>query len=132
MTKKNHKILFLILLFVIFALPLVGFAQSNITGMLENTAGQQGAGYNTSIDQETGLATIAGTIIRGALSLLGVVFVCLVIYAGFLWMTASGNEEQISKAKKIMIGAIIGLIITLSAFAIYSFVMSALMGGSNT
>jgi hypothetical protein len=49
---------------------------------------------------------------------LGVLFVCLTVYAGFLWMTAGGNEEHIEKAKKLLFRAVIGLIIVLSAYSI--------------
>jgi len=42
----------------------------------------------------------------------------LMIYAGFLWMTARGAEEQVKKSQDIIIAAVIGLVITLSAYAI--------------
>lgn len=66
-------------------------------------------------------STVAG-IINVALSLLGIILVTLVVYAGFLWMTAAGNDDQITKAKKILSSSIIGLIIILSAYAITRFV----------
>ncbi|PIR74114.1 MAG: hypothetical protein COU35_04115 [Candidatus Magasanikbacteria bacterium CG10_big_fil_rev_8_21_14_0_10_47_10] len=66
-------------------------------------------------------STVAG-IINVALSLLGIILVTLIVYAGFLWMTAAGNDDQITKAKKILSSAIIGLIIILSAYAITRFV----------
>ncbi|MFH2018824.1 MAG: IPT/TIG domain-containing protein, partial [bacterium] len=66
-------------------------------------------------------------IIRVALGLLGIVAVVLMIYAGFVWMTAGGNDENITKAKKILINATIGLAIILSSYAIVSFVMNKLI-----
>jgi len=126
--KKNIKISLLFTLVVTLLVPTMVLAQSGgtIGGMLNDAAGN--AGYNTSAEVgETGLASIAGTIIRAVLSLLGVVFVSLIIYGGFLWMTAAGNDEQIGKAKKIMSGALIGLIITLSAFSIYYFISEAIL-----
>ncbi len=45
---------------------------------------------------EVVIATIIGTI----LSVLGVIALVMIIYAGFQWMTASGNEEKITNAKK--------------------------------
>jgi len=85
-----------------------------------------------SYGAETGLATTdiritVARIVRAALGLLGIVAVALLIYAGFVWMTAGGNDENINKAKKIMINAVIGLAIILSAYAIVSFVMSKLV-----
>ena len=48
------------------------------------------------------------------------------IYGGYLWMTARGNEETLEKAKKIIRGSIIGIIIVFSAYAITYFVISRL------
>ena len=44
----------------------------------------------------------AANIIRVALGFLGIVAVAIVLYGGFVWMTAAGNEERLSKAKKIL------------------------------
>ena len=59
-----------------------------------------------------------GIIIGSLLSFIGVLFMILIIYGGLLWMTARGNEQQVEKAKKLIIQSIIGLIIVLSAYAI--------------
>ncbi|MEK9157502.1 MAG: Ig-like domain-containing protein [Patescibacteria group bacterium] len=67
---------------------------------------------------------ILGTLINVFLGLLGVVFLLLVLYAGFLWMTAGGDDKQVDKAKKILINATVGLVITLSAFAITTFIVN--------
>lgn len=66
-------------------------------------------------------------IIRIILGFLGIIAVGLTMYAGFLWMTAKGNEEQIDKAKGFLKNAIIGLAIILSSFAIVSFILSRLL-----
>ncbi len=79
------------------------------------------AGY-----KEGDVMVIAGTIINIALSLLGVVFLGLMVYGGYLWMTARGNEQQVEKAKNTIITAIIGLVIVLVAYAISYFVIDKL------
>lgn len=61
-------------------------------------------------------------IISVALGLLGIILLVLILYAGFLWMTAAGEEDKIKKAKDILSAAIIGLAIILSAYAITRFV----------
>jgi len=94
--------------------------QSNAMTPLDDVA--KGAGYNPS-----GSATpvsIVGNIVGYASALLGIVFTILTIYAGFLWMTAQGNEEQIGKAKKMLTNAVIGMVIVGAAYAISSFVIS--------
>ena len=45
------------------------------------------------------------------------------MYAGFLWMTASGNSEQVEKATGILKMAIIGLIIVMAAYSITYFAL---------
>lgn len=93
-----------------------------------------------SLDQniavESGLSSgdiviIVARIIRAFFGLLGILAVGLVLYAGFLWMTAGGEEEKVVKAKKILMQAVIGLAIILSAFAIVSFIINALVSGIN-
>lgn len=74
----------------------------------------------------TDIRLIIANIIRIALGLIGIVLLVIIIYAGFLWMTAAGNEEQIGKAKKTLTNAVIGLAIILSAYAIVLFVMRML------
>lgn len=73
--------------------------------------------------EATPLAEIVGNIIYAALSLTGVIFVILVIYGGFIWMQARGNQEDVAKAKKIIESAIIGIVLIGLAFAITAFVI---------
>lgn len=91
-----------------------------------NTTGQ-GAGYDTA---KTDPTSMVSDVIKVGLSLLGVLFLILMIYGGYLWMTASGNEQQVEKAKDLIKAAIIGLVIVVSAYAISYFVMSRLGGAA--
>jgi hypothetical protein len=77
-------------------------------------------------DAQTDLPTIIGSIVSQALGLVGVIFLILMIYGGFLWMTAQGNEEQIKKAKNIITGAVIGAVIVFMAYAITFFITETL------
>jgi len=65
-------------------------------------------------------------IIFYALGFLGVVFLVLILYAGFMWMTAGGNEERVATAKKIISQATVGLIIVITALAVTLFVFKVL------
>lgn len=78
----------------------------------------------------TDIRTFIGRIVSYFLGLLGIIAVALVMYAGFLWMTAGGNEEKIAQAKRILTNAVIGLVIIVSAFAIVQFVLNAIVNGS--
>ena len=123
-----------ILLAVLF-LPVISLAQVTgpITGstspLLEklNTVGTS-AGYESSTS-ETTILEILGTGINVGLSLLGVIFIILILLAGYNWMTAAGDQEKISKAQHTIRSAIIGLLIIVGAFAIWMFISRVLIGG---
>ncbi|MFA4941175.1 MAG: pilin [Patescibacteria group bacterium] len=91
--------------------------------------GQMGAFNETSGFQpadSSSLGSIAAAIIEAFLGLLGIIFLVLIITAGFKWMNAAGNEEKIQEAKETIFRAIIGLIIVVSAYAITYFVFNAM------
>lgn len=69
---------------------------------------------------------IVASIIKILLSFLGTIAVVLIIYAGFLWMTAGGKPDNIKKAKDIMSAAVVGLVLILISYGITVFVTNAL------
>ena len=71
-----------------------------------------------------------GKVIGAILAFIGVLFFGLMIYGGFTWMLARGNEQEITKAKDLIISAIIGLIVVLSAYAITYYIGSVLTKSS--
>ena len=96
---------------------------------LKNAGGP--AGYDTQTEnEETPLLEMIGKIIKYILSFLGVIFLILMIYGGFLWMTAHGNEEQVKKAKALITNATIGLAIILAAYAITWFVVDRIVNAT--
>jgi len=88
----------------------------------------QDIGAAAEIDTGTSVETTIADIIRSLLAMLGIVLVILIIYGGFLWMTAGGNEEQVSKAKKILRNAVIGIVIIFLSALITEFVLERLPG----
>lgn len=125
----NNKIfsIFWVCLFVIIsitsALPSKVFAIEKFNESLSETSAE--SGYSSTGNPKTDQAQIYKTIasvIQVLLSLLGIIFIVLIIYAGFIWMLARGNEQEVEKAKKIIQNSMIGLVIVLSAYAITSFV----------
>ena len=125
------KIFFATLIGTMFALVLLkptfaaGFGSA--LGNLD-----QAVGPKSGVGLQSDITTTISSVIKGALALVGTVFLVLTIYAGILWMTASGKEEQIETARKILTAAIIGMFITMSAYTITYFVGSRLsnVGGS--
>jgi len=71
-------------------------------------------------------------IINVSLGLLGIVATVLMIYAGFRWMTAGGNDEHVTSARKIMFAAVAGLVIILMSYSISSWVLNNLVKATNS
>ena len=102
-------------------------AHAQLLGNLQAT-GQSGFG----VSQPKSVGATVGSIINTFLGVLGILAVVLIIYAGYLWMTARGNEQQVEKAKDILTQAIIGLVIILTAYAITKFVVGSLVAATTT
>lgn len=107
----------------LLASPALAQNLSNWGEVLDSAAGPNGAGYDTTIQSPE---PIIATVIKTLLSFLGVLFLILMVYGGFLWMTARGNDDQVKKSRDLIIAAVIGLIIVLISYAISIFVISSL------
>lgn len=115
------KFFLFFLLAVSLVLP-VSAQGINLGGDLTKKAAR-GAGYDVAGTSETTFSEILGGVVKGALSFVGVIFLGLMVYAGYLWMTARGQEDQIEKAQKIIRASVIGLIIAVGAYAITNLVV---------
>ena len=86
-----------------------------------------GFDYAENLDLQTTTETdpkqMAVDIVKYLMTFLGIIAVCVILYGGFIWMTASGNEDRVAQAKKIIIAGAIGLVIVLCAYAIVNFVV---------
>ena len=80
----------------------------------------------TGTDQT--LPAVVGVAIQIILSILGLIFLILVVYGGILWMVAEGEKGKVEKARGLLFHAVFGLIIILSAYAITAFVLARLAG----
>ena len=118
---KIKKVLCLLSLFFVFTTV---FAPISSVSAENDMLGLK-YGESTGLGDGDVRITIA-KMINIALSLLGVIMVIIVIYAGFGLMTSDGSEEKISDAKKRIFAAVIGLVIILSAYTITNFVTKQL------
>lgn len=116
------KLKYLLLTTTYLLFPMIAHAQLGLQETCEK-AGLCKAGGATPV---SGPGALAGTIIGYGLAFVGVIFFILMIYAGFLWMTARGNEEQITKAQDLIKSAIIGIIIVFLSYVITNFVLTKL------
>lgn len=118
---KRIKIAFIcfIFLFLVFNTCQAEWNFNTASG-LETTGAP--AGYDINTEKPPILALMLMALV---FPLFGGIFLITMIYAGYLWMTAQGNQEQVEKSKKIIINASIGLAVILSAWAITYFLLNA-------
>ncbi|MDD4332656.1 MAG: pilin [Patescibacteria group bacterium] len=74
----------------------------------------------------TSVQQFIGLIIRAALGIVGSLALLMVIYGGFLLMTAHGNEQQVTKGKDVLIWAVLGLIIIFTSYAVVKNILDIL------
>jgi Type IV secretion system pilin len=74
------------------------------------------------------LGSVTNTVIASAFYILGTVFLGLTIYGGFVWIKSAGREEEVTRARKIVTTAVIGLVILLSSYAITNFILQRASG----
>lgn len=119
----------------LFNITTIGAASSLFnqasSGLKNATDAAYGDEVGNSVKQTTFTAGLI-KIINNLLAFVGVLFLLLLIYAGYLWMTARGKEEQIEKAKKITREVVIGLIIIILAKIITELVLTYLSSAIGT
>lgn len=93
-------------------------AQKPIESLNEAAAG-------TGVIEKELPLTIA-VFVRAVLSIVGVIFLVLIIYGGVQWMTSGGNEQRIALAKKILTTSVIGLVIVITGYSITYFIIQSL------
>jgi hypothetical protein len=120
--------------FNILLVPAQGAAINDTIKGLNQSASKAYLGRNGSnvLSSDSGVITdipsLIGKVVGAGLAFIGVIFFILIIYGGFSWMTARGNEQEVIKAKELFYAAVIGLIIVLSAYAITSYLGGVLFG----
>lgn len=118
------KVLSIIL--IIISVAFVSSPALAISTGLEETAEKAGV----KVDAEP--AEIIGQFLKVFIGFLGIVLLVVIIYGGFLWMTAGGDETQVEKAKAWILNGIIGLIIVLLAYAVTDFVVGQIIQVTGT
>ncbi len=104
---------------------LFGYADAVFAGSLLPATMQNLISSTTGMSAQSPLVT-AANIIAAILGFLSVIAIGLIVYAGFTWMFAAGNEEKIKKARGILQAAVLGLLIILSSYGIAIYVFSVI------
>ena len=101
-------------------LPSVVLAQNPVTNGFEY-ASKIGGGAFGSADLRDTIVQLVNVL----LGFLGIIAVIIILWGGFKWMTAGGNEESVGEARSLIIAGIIGLAIIIASFAISKFVIES-------
>ena len=127
---KKYSFYFLCAALIAFVtLPNSAFAGNPLTNnpLLNRAAGR--GGYATKDAADTTIfAAALGSIVFALVSFLGILFIGLIIYGGYLWMTAKGNEQQVQKAKHTIRDAIIGLLVLTASCSIWALLSKFIFG----
>jgi len=94
----------------------------------EGGLSEVGQAYGTSEPKDIRMTIV--DIIKIVLGFLGIIVTVIILFAGFKWMTAGGNEENVAGAKKMLIAGIIGLVIILSSYALATFIINQIVGAT--
>jgi len=122
--SKEEKRLSLAIIAGFILLVAISFSFSAETvyggGFLDRAGDKLGEAGNAAgvSEEEEDLGTLIGSAIRVVLQLVGVIFLVLMVYAGFLWMTSRGQEDKVERARNIITTTVVGMFIVITAYAI--------------
>ena len=112
------------------AQPLQGATPTSNTS---NTCDSTGCKIANPLGSVSSPQLLIGKVINGVLGVVGSIALLMFIYGGFMWMTAAGSSERVSKGKEVIVWATIGLVVIFSAYAMVRFVFNDILGvGSAT
>ena len=74
---------------------------------------------------------IVGNVIKAILGIVGSLALAIFIFGGFTWITSAGNDEKIKKGKDMITWATFGLVVIFLSYALVTFVITAVTGGSS-
>jgi len=125
-------VFFIISVLIIPAITTLAQSPVNLQDQLQENLNQAGitSGYGEqtmTYATEAYLGGTIGLIISYILGFVGTIFLIIIIFSGFQWMTAGGNEETVTKARKRITNSVIGLVIIFMAFIITYFITEVLV-----
>ena len=105
--------------------PSAVFAQlkGDLTSQQLN-AGAQTSGLNNMGAASGDPRVLAGLILKGVVSLLGTIFVIIIVWAGSKYINSDGDSAEVDDAKAKIRMAIVGLILTLASYSIATFLVN--------
>lgn len=85
-------------------------------------------GVHPQVDARAGVEQIVG-ITNFVVGLVGPVAVLVLLIGAIMYITSRGEEEQMGKAKRLIMAAVVGIILIFGAFAIVNVVLSGRLEG---
>ncbi len=137
---KNKKIkllyCYIIILMMAWFIPLTTHICLAVDPIMTQVVGEDCSGVNCTEDAAThpkccgdftlnDFIAIAIAVSKWILGITGSLALLMFIYGGVMFLISSGNTEQITKAKQIIIGSVIGLVIVFASWLIIQFVFKA-------
>ena len=117
----------------ILMVPMIALGASVLTpapqtvGAVDDPVGSMQKGFDdidASDTDESTLPAMFQTIINTALYIVGAVSVLMLIYGGIKYTTSGGNTNNVTAAKNTVLYSIVGIVVSISAYAIVQFVIS--------
>lgn len=96
----------------------------------EDVQGSDGTILNTAPEWGCVLATV-GNLINFTISIGVIIFILVVLYAGLLFLTSPFKAENRELGRSILMNAVIGVVIMLSAWILIDFIMKTVYKGSD-
>jgi len=116
-------------IFIIINLITTHSAQAQILkdDVIRDVTTQTGvAGTGAGINTLSTVGSVLAIVIKAFFSVMGIVFLILILHAGYKWMNANGAEKDVDEAKDSIKRAVIGLAVMIAAYAITAFVFAQL------
>lgn len=109
-----------------FLAPVVSRAEEDALGKANENLSSAFGEAKGELTAKSDIWVIIGNFLQIGLGVLGVILLCLIIYGGYTWLMANGNQEEVDRAVKILKNSIWGLIVVLAAFTITTLVVTKL------
>lgn len=109
----------------VFLVTLFSMASPSLAANYQLNEFASKAGYSLS-GTKASLESSVQLVINAVLSLTGILFLILAVYAGVRWMTAQGNSDDVTKAQDTLQAAIIGMVVVSISYAVTTLVFNSL------
>ena len=99
------------------------------TSVQEGANAARAEGMPTELNGDNG---VFSRITNTVLLIVGLISVIMLVYGGLRYILSGGDSKKVTDAKNTVLYAIIGLIISLLAYAIVNFVLNSVIGVGTT